>query len=269
MQDQQSKELIKSKKGVKSLTDKNSSLQAALDTAFKAKAELEKKLAEETVKASSAMTAAESVAAVTKATELKRKEEEFEQVKTDLHAEIADLRATLTRQQNQADRRESNLQLEIADLNERLRHSEQREQQMAESMAQSTKPLVRQIDMIRATLAEQTASADVAEATLVARIEEQAVALQAAEERERQASEKLSEERLRHAGSEDKLASLRKSKIDLQTKLEKQVRSYALASWPVSTQHRLVFPSSGRPLTLFFTACCFFLVRWNAQTRST
>eukprot|EP00038_Savillea_parva_P009921 m.186682 g.186682 ORF g.186682 m.186682 type:complete len:1085 (+) comp16856_c0_seq1:76-3330(+) len=223
VQDQQSKELTKTKKEVKQLTDKNESLQAALDTAFKAKALLEKQLAEETVKATSAMSAAESAAAASKATELKRKEEEFERVKTDLHAEIADLRATLTRQQGQADRRETNLQQEIADLNERLRNSEQREQQMTESMAQSTKPLVRQIDMLRAQLAEQTASADVAEQSLITRIDEQAVALQGAEERERLATDKLNEERLRTAGFEEKLGSLRKSKIDLQTKLEKQM----------------------------------------------
>jgi len=215
--------LLKVNKEVKALQDQNTNLQAALDKAYASKAELERQLSEETVKATSAMSLADSAARATLETQLKSKEQEFERIQSDLHAEIADLRATLTRQQSQADRREQQLQQEIQDLNERLRHSEQREQQMAESMAQTTKPLVRQIDMLRATLAEQTASSEVAEAALVNRMEEQSVALQGAEERERDATDKLADARLKLARFEDKLTALRTSKLDLQSKLEAQM----------------------------------------------
>lgn len=40
-------------------------------------------------------------------------------------------------------------------------HAEQREQQLTENISQTARPLVRQIDMLRATLADQTSAHEV------------------------------------------------------------------------------------------------------------
>lgn len=223
VQGKQSKELAEVKKNEKALKEKNEGLQAALESAHKHKEDLEKQLAEEAVKASNAVAAADSAAKAAMKSELKKMEDGFEQSRGDFHAQITDLRTALKREETKSARREANLQQEILDLNERLRHAEQREQQLTESMSQTTKPLMRQIDMLRASLADQTASHDVAEATLTNRLEEALATVAAAEERERVALERLGDARSQSVSYDEKLSALRTAKLDQQAKLERQL----------------------------------------------
>lgn len=211
MSDQQSKELKELKEKLKAAGTKNDGLQAALDKSYKLNASLEKKLAEESKTAQAAVVQADASAQDKLQQEIEKARTEFSQREDEFTAQIADLRAAVSRNENQAARREANLQLEVQDLNERLRDAERREQQLTESVSQTARPLVRQIDMLRESLADQTASHEIAEKTLSTRLEEALGAKAQAEEREREAQDNLSTFRIKLVGLEDKNATLRKT----------------------------------------------------------
>lgn len=195
MTDQQFKEMAALKTAAKQHEDKAAALQAALDKAYKLNSALEQDVATAQAEARNAVSAAEAGAQESLEQEVKRLKNDASRVQEGLGAQVADLQTALQRGEAQAARRESNLQKEIADLNDRLRLAEEREQQLTESMSQTTKPLIRQIDMLRESLANQNINHELAETTLSARFEEAQRALQDAEEQERTATERLSEMR--------------------------------------------------------------------------
>ena len=218
--EQQSKQLSSLKAKVKDLTDKNGGLQAALDTAHKNNEGLQQDAAEAKAKASNAVQSAEVGAQESLKLELQRMEAETARVQEGLSSQVADLQAVLRRSEAQGARREDNLRKEIADLNDRLRLAEEREQQMTESLSQTTKPLVRQIDMLRQALQSQTSNHELAESTLSNRLQDAQAALVEAEGAEQIATERFSEMRLKFAAMEEKHGKLRREHLDVRTEAD-------------------------------------------------
>ena len=218
--EQQSKELSSLKSKVKDLADKNGGLQSALDTAHKNNEGLQQDAAEAKAKASNAVQSAEVGAQESLKLELQRMEAETARVQEGLSSQVADLQAGLRRAEGQGARREDNLRKEIADLNDRLRLAEEREQQMTESLSQTTKPLVRQIDMLRQALQSQTSNHELAESTLSNRLQDAQSALVEAEGAEQVATERFAEMRIKFVALEEKHGKLRREHLEIRTEAD-------------------------------------------------
>jgi len=218
--EQQSKELSSLKSKVKDLADKNGGLQSALDTAHKNNEGLQQDAAEAKAKASNAVQSAEVGAQESLKLELQRMEAETARVQEGLSSQVADLQAGLRRAEGQGARREDNLRKDIADLNDRLRLAEEREQQMTESLSQTTKPLVRQIDMLRQALQSQTSNHELAESTLSNRLQDAQSALVEAEGAEQVATERFAEMRIKFVALEEKHGKLRREHLEIRTEAD-------------------------------------------------
>ena len=245
--DQQSKELANASASVTELRENNLVLQTALDKSYKQNSALEQEIAQAKSTAKNAVVIAEAGAQDSLSTEIKKIKAENEKIQEALGIQVADLQNSLRRAEAQGARREDNLQKEISDYNDRLRMAEEREQQLSESMSQTTKPLVRQIDMLRESLNSQNNNHELAEANMTGRMEQAMQDLQDAEDKERVATEKWSEMRMKSSALEEKSNKLRreliaaKSTIGVLTakieELEEEVQREKAANASVETVH--------------------------------
>lgn len=84
--------------------------------------------------------------------------------------QVGDLRLALQRAEQAAARKEDYLRHEISELQQRLQEAENRNQELSQSVSSTTRPLLRQIENLQATLGSQTSSWEMLEKNLSDRL---------------------------------------------------------------------------------------------------
>ncbi|KAF6101443.1 TATA element modulatory factor 1 [Phyllostomus discolor] len=150
---------------------------------------------------------------------LKKKVKELEEELQHLK-QVGDLRLALQRAEQAAARKEDYLRHEISELQQRLQEAENRNQELSQSVSSTTRPLLRQIENLQATLGSQTSSWEKLEKSLTDRLGESQTLLAAAVERERAATEELLANRIQVSSIESQNSLLRQENSRFLAQLE-------------------------------------------------
>uniref|UniRef100_A0A8C0DVL8 TATA element modulatory factor 1 n=1 Tax=Balaenoptera musculus TaxID=9771 RepID=A0A8C0DVL8_BALMU len=148
---------------------------------------------------------------------VKELEEELQHLK-----QVGDLRLALQRAEQAAARKEDYLRHEISELQQRLQEAENRNQELSQSVSSTTRPLLRQIENLQATLGSQTSSWETLEKNLSDRLGESQTLLAAAVERERAATEELLANKIQMSSMESQNSLLRQENSRFQAQLESE-----------------------------------------------
>ncbi|XP_063268056.1 TATA element modulatory factor [Prinia subflava] len=218
--ERQEKDLAKLQAEVEELEERNRSVQAALDSAYKELADLHKANATKDSEAQEAALSQEMKAKEELGLALEKAQEEARQQQEALAIQVADLRLALQRAEQQAARKEDYLRQEIGELQQRLQEAESRNQELSQSVTSATRPLLRQIENLQATLGAQTSAWEKLEKNLSDRLGESQTLLAAAAERERAATEELLANKIQMSSSESQNSLLRQENSRLQAQLE-------------------------------------------------
>ncbi|NXM89902.1 TMF1 factor, partial [Oenanthe oenanthe] len=235
--ERQEKDLAKLQAEVEELEERNRSVQAALDSAYKCcwhlnvlgfvyfflpleLADLHKANATKDSEAQEAALSREMKAKEELGLALEKAQEEARQQQEALAIQVADLRLALQRAEQQAARKEDYLRQEIGELQQRLQEAEGRNQELSQSVTSATRPLLRQIENLQATLGAQTSAWEKLEKNLSDRLGESQTLLAAAAERERAATEELLANKIQMSSSESQNSLLRQENTRLQAQLE-------------------------------------------------
>ncbi|KAI4882581.1 hypothetical protein NFI96_022170 [Prochilodus magdalenae] len=218
--ERQEKDLSRLQTEVEELQEKNRSLQAALDGAYKELAELHKANATKASEAQEQALSREVQAKEELSLALEKAQEEARLQQEALANQVADLRLALQRAEQQQARKEDYLREEISELQQRLQGAETRNQELSQSVTSATRPLLRQIENLQATLGAQTASWEKLEKNISDRLAEAQAQLAVAVEKERSATEELHAIRAQLASLESQNSILRQEKGRLQGQLD-------------------------------------------------
>ncbi|NXD19202.1 TMF1 factor, partial [Spelaeornis formosus] len=218
--ERQEKDLAKLQAEVEELEERNRSVQAALDSAYKELADLHKANATKDSEAQEAALSREMKAKEELGLALEKAQEEARQQQEALAIQVADLRLALQRAEQQAARKEDYLRQEIGELQQRLQEAESRNQELSQSVTSATRPLLRQIENLQATLGAQTSAWEKLEKNLSDRLGKSQTLLAAATERERAATEELLANKIQMSSSESQNSLLRQENTRLQAQLE-------------------------------------------------
>ncbi|NXY83962.1 TMF1 factor, partial [Alcedo cyanopectus] len=218
--ERQEKDLTKLQAEVEDLEERNRSVQAALDSAYKELADLHKANATKDSEAQEAALSREMKAKEELGLALEKAQDEARQQQEALAIQVADLRLGLQRAEQQAARKEDYLRQEISELQQRLQEAENRNQELSQSVTSATRPLLRQIENLQATLGAQTSSWEKLEKNLSDRLGESQTLLAAAAERERAATEELLSNKIQMSSTESQNSLLRQENTRLQAQLE-------------------------------------------------
>uniref|UniRef100_A0AAR2JDT7 TATA element modulatory factor 1 TATA binding domain-containing protein n=1 Tax=Pygocentrus nattereri TaxID=42514 RepID=A0AAR2JDT7_PYGNA len=219
--ERQEKDLSKLQTELEELQEKNRSLQAALDGSYKELAELHKANATKASEAQELALSREVQAKEELSLALEKAQEEARLQQEALANQVADLRLALQRAEQQQARKEDYLREEISELQQRLQEAETRNQELSQSVTSATRPLLRQIENLQATLGAQTASWEKLEKNISDRLGESTQAqLAVAVEKERSATEELHAIKAQLASLESQNSNLRQEKGRLQGQLD-------------------------------------------------
>uniref|UniRef100_A0A3B3UZI6 TATA element modulatory factor 1 n=1 Tax=Poecilia latipinna TaxID=48699 RepID=A0A3B3UZI6_9TELE len=218
--EQQEKELSRLQTDDEELQEKNRSLQAALDSAYKELAELHKAHASRASEAEEAALSREIQAKEQLSLALEKAQEEARIQQEALANQVADLRIALQRTEQQQARKEDYLREEISELQQRLQEAETRNQELSQSVTSATRPLLRQIENLQASLGGQTASWEKLEKNISDRLADAQTQLAVAVEKERSAAEELLSIKSQLASLESQNSLLRQEKARVLAQLE-------------------------------------------------
>ncbi|XP_075406022.1 TATA element modulatory factor [Tenrec ecaudatus] len=202
------------------LEEKNRSIQAALDSAYKELTELHKANAAKDSEAQEVALSHEMKAKEELSAALEKAQEEARQQHETLAIQVGDLRLALQRAEQTAARKEDYLRHEISELQQRLQEAENRNQELSQNVSSTTRPLLRQIENLQATLGSQTSSWEKLEKNLSDRLGESQTLLAAAVERERAATEELLASKVQTSSLESQNSLLRQESGRFQAQLE-------------------------------------------------
>ncbi|XP_047390719.1 TATA element modulatory factor [Sciurus carolinensis] len=220
--ERQEKDLGRSQVEVGELEEKNRSIQAALDSAYKELTDLHKANAAKDSEAQEAALSREVKAKEELSAALEKAQEEARQQQEALAIQVGDLRLALQRAEQAAARKEDYLRHEISELQQRLQEAENRNQELSQSVSSTTRPLLRQIENLQATLGSQTSSWEKLEKSLSDRLAESQTLLAAAVERERAATEELLASKTQMSAMESQNSLLRQENSRFQAQLESE-----------------------------------------------
>ncbi|XP_053455217.1 TATA element modulatory factor isoform X2 [Nycticebus coucang] len=204
------------------LEEKNRSIQAALDSAYKELTDLHKANAVKDSEAQEAALSREMKAREELSAALEKAQEEAREQQETLAIQVGDLRLALQRTEQAAARKEDYLRHEISELQQRLQEAENRNQELSQSVSSTTRPLLRQIENLQATLGSQTSSWEKLEKNLSDRLGEYQTLLAAAVERERAATEELLANKIQMSSMESQNSLLRQENSRFQVQLESE-----------------------------------------------
>ncbi|XP_047634978.1 TATA element modulatory factor isoform X1 [Phacochoerus africanus] len=220
--ERQEKDLGRLQLDMNELEEKNRSIQAALDSAYKELTDLHKANAAKDSEAQEAALSREMRAKEELSAALEKAQEEARQQQETLAIQVGDLRLALQRAEQAAARKEDYLRHEISELQQRLQEAENRNQELSQSVSSTTRPLLRQIENLQATLGSQTSSWEKLEKNLSDRLGESQTLLAAAVERERAATEELLANKVQMSSVESQNSLLRQENSRFQAQLESE-----------------------------------------------
>ncbi|KAM3620885.1 uncharacterized protein V6R79_003300 [Siganus canaliculatus] len=218
--ERQEKELSRLRTDLEELQEKNRSVQAALDNAYKELAELHKANASRASEAEEAALNRDTQAKEQLSLVLEKAQEEARIQQEALVEQVADLRLALQRAEQQQARKEDYLREEISELQQRLQEAETRNQELSQSVTSATRPLLRQIENLQASLGGQTASWEKLEKSISDRLVDAQAQLAVAVEKERSATEELLAIKSQLASLESQNSTVRQEKARLLAQLE-------------------------------------------------
>ncbi|XP_006896008.1 PREDICTED: TATA element modulatory factor [Elephantulus edwardii] len=218
--ERQEKDLGRLQVDMDELEEKNRSIQAALDSAYKELTDLHKANAAKDSEAQEVALSREMRAKEELSAALEKAQEEARQQQETLVIQVGDLRLALQRAEQTAARKEDYLRHEISELQQRLQEAENRNQELSQSVSSTTRPLLRQIENLQASLGSQTSSWEKLEKTLSDRLGESQTLLAAAVERERAATEELLANKIQMSSVESQNSLLRQENSRVQAQLE-------------------------------------------------
>ncbi|KAJ8259758.1 hypothetical protein GJAV_G00173070 [Gymnothorax javanicus] len=218
--ERQEKEAGRLQSDMEELLEQNRSLQAALDNSYKELAELHKANATKVSEAQELALSQEIQAKEQVTMALEKAQEEARLQQEALANQVADLRLALQRAEQQQARKEDYLREEISELQQRLQGAETRNQELSQSVTSATRPLLRQIENLQATLAGQTASWEKLEKSISDRLVDAQAQLAVAVEKERSAAEELLAIKAQLASLDSQNSLLRQEKGRLQGQLD-------------------------------------------------
>ncbi|XP_061779789.2 TATA element modulatory factor [Nerophis lumbriciformis] len=213
--ERQEKELSRLQTDSEELQEKNRSLQAALDNSYKELAELHKANASRASEVEEVALSKEVQAKELLSVALVKAQDEARIQQEALASQVADLRLALQRAEQQQARKEDYLREEISELQQRLQDAETRNQELSQSITSATRPLLRQIENLQASLGGQTSSWEKIEKNISDRLVEAQAQLAAAVEKERSATEELLSIKCQLASLESQNSLLRQEKVRL------------------------------------------------------
>lgn len=220
--ERQEKDLGRLQMDMDELEEKNRSVQAALDSAYKELTDLHKANAAKDSEAQEAALSREMKAKEELSAALEKAQEEARQQQETLAIQVGDLRLALQRAEQTAARKEDYLRHEISELQQRLQEAENRNQELSQNVSSTTRPLLRQIENLQATLGSQTSSWEKLEKNLSDRLGESQTLLAAAVERERAATEELLANKIQMSSMESQNSLLRQENSKFQAQLESE-----------------------------------------------
>uniref|UniRef100_A0A2K5PAE1 TATA element modulatory factor 1 n=1 Tax=Cebus imitator TaxID=2715852 RepID=A0A2K5PAE1_CEBIM len=220
--ERQEKDLGRLQVDMDELEEKNRSIQAALDSAYKELTDLHKANAAKDSEAQEAALSREMKAKEELSAALEKAQEEAHQQQETLAIQVGDLRLALQRAEQAAARKEDYLRHEIGELQQRLQEAENRNQELSQSVSSTTRPLLRQIENLQATLGSQTSSWEKLEKNLSDRLGESQTLLAAAVEREHAATEELLANKIQMSSMESQNSLLRQENSRFQAQLESE-----------------------------------------------
>ncbi|XP_007523385.1 TATA element modulatory factor [Erinaceus europaeus] len=220
--ERQEKDLGRLQVDMDELEEKNRSVQAALDSAYKELTDLHKANAAKDSVAQEAALTREMKAKEELSAALEKAQEEAHQQQETLAIQVSDLRLALQRAEQTSARKEDYLRHEISELQQRLQEAENRNQELSQSVSSTTRPLLRQIENLQASLGSQTSSWEKLEKTLSDRLGESQTLLAASVERERAATEELLANKIQMSSMESQNSVLRQENSRLQAQLESE-----------------------------------------------
>ncbi|XP_041944574.1 TATA element modulatory factor isoform X1 [Alosa sapidissima] len=235
--ERQERESTKVQSELEEFLEKNRSLQAALDNSYKELAELHKanaskdSVAQELALSQQEQAREELERALERATEEARMQQEA------LANQVADLRLALQRAEQQQARKEDYLREEISELQQRLQAAETRNQELSHSVTSATRPLLRQIENLQASLGGQTESWEKLEKSISDRLVDAEAQLAVAVEKERAATDELHGLKAQVASLESQSSLLRQEKGRLQGLLEAEKSRRERLEDDISREH--------------------------------
>ncbi|KAJ8409257.1 hypothetical protein AAFF_G00234550 [Aldrovandia affinis] len=218
--ERQEKDVGKLQSDLEELQERNRSLQAALDNSYRELAELHRAYATKDSEAQEAALSQEIQAKELVNMALEKAQEESRLQQEALADQVADLRLALQKAEQQQARKEDYLREEISELQQRLQGAETRNQELSQSVTSATRPLLRQIENLQASLAGQTASWEKLEKSISDRLVDAQAELAAAVEKERSAAEELFAIKAQLASLDSQNSLLRQEKGRLQGQLD-------------------------------------------------
>ncbi|XP_007944249.1 TATA element modulatory factor [Orycteropus afer afer] len=218
----QEKDIGRLQVDMEELEEKNRSIQAALDSAYIELTDLHKANAAKDSEAQEVALSREMKAKEELSAALEKAQEEARQQQETLAIQVGDLRLALQRAEQAAARKEDYLRHDISELQQRLQEAENRNQELSQSVSSTTRPLLRQIENLQATLGSQTSSWEKLEKNLSDRLAESQTLLAAAVERERAATEELLANKIQMSSMESQNSLLRQENSRFQAQLESE-----------------------------------------------
>ncbi|CAG5130326.1 unnamed protein product [Candidula unifasciata] len=216
----QEKELIKHKSDLEDAQEKVRALQTALDNSYKEIAELHRSNASQDSKAQEAALSAEMQVREELKAAMEREQQRFRQERETFIMQVDDLRLEMAKLEKEHSRREDLLRQEITHLQERQQQDEARSQDLTHSVSSATRPLLRQIENLQATLGAQSSAWERVEKNLTDRLAEAQTALAMAQEKERTANDHLMELSARVASLEAANSRIKQEKAQLAAQVE-------------------------------------------------
>uniref|UniRef100_A0AAV2M993 TATA element modulatory factor 1 TATA binding domain-containing protein n=1 Tax=Knipowitschia caucasica TaxID=637954 RepID=A0AAV2M993_KNICA len=218
--EKQEREMSKLQADSEELQETSRSLQSALDNSYRELAELHKANASRASEAEEVALSREIWAKEQLSVSLEKAQEEARAQQEALADQVADLRLALQRAEQQQARKEDYLREEISELQQRLQEAESRNQELSQSVTSATRPLLRQIENLQASLGGQTASWEKLEKSISDRLVEAQAQLAVAVEKERSASDELLNIRSQMVSLESQNSLLRQEKARVLAQLE-------------------------------------------------
>jgi len=164
-------------------------LRSSLESAYKEMAEMKRKLQEAAGEAAAAALSKEVSMKEEAVSRLSEERRSWNLLKGRMEGQVVNLQDSLHMQEEAGSGREKMYRQEIATLRIRLEQSDNRHEDLAESVGQATKPLLRQIETLQANLREVTSVQERVEQSLGERIQLATHSLAQVQERERSVQE--------------------------------------------------------------------------------
>merc|ERR1719427_446067 len=195
-------------------------LRSSLESAYREMAEMKRKLEEAAGEAAAAALSKEVSLREEAVSRLDEERRAWNLEKGRLGGQVANLQSSMQMQEVSSSGREEMYRGEISTLRVKLELSDNRNEELAESVGQATKPLLRQIETLQASLREVTCVQERVEQSMGERLQVATHSLAQVQERERSLQEKWRGASGKIVRLEGQVTREREAKIVAESKVE-------------------------------------------------